>query len=145
MLRKHGSMEAADALGRAVVNTGLTETVRLASIDALGAVALSEGEVVGRGVVGANIASVGRIGTAPIPTPRGLDRRHDRQISYLARLVRDPSSSPTLVLRAVKSMGRVKDKSSIPVLAELIVTHAHDGIRKQATRLLSHVMARQYE
>ena len=145
MLRKHGSVEAADALGRAIVNPDLTETVRLASIDALGAVALSEGGLVGRDVVDANIASVGRIGVQPIPTPRGLDRRHERQISYLARVIRDPASSTTLVLKAVKSMGRVKDKSSIPVLVELIETHSHDGIRKQATRVLSHVLARQYE
>ncbi len=145
MLRKHGSVEAADALGRAVINTNLTETVRLAAIDALGAVPLSEGGSVGRSVVASNIFSTGLIGVAPVPSARALDRRHERQIAYLSVLVRDPDSSPTLVLRAVKSMGRVKDKSSIPVLVELIGSHSHDGVRMQATRVLSHVMARQYE
>lgn len=145
MLRKHGSVEAADALGRAVVNTALSESVRLASIDALGAVALSEGGPVGRQIVETNITSTGRIGVAPVPSPRGLDRRHERQIAYLATVVRDPSSSSSLVLRAVKSMGRVKDRSSIPVLIELIESHSHDGVRKQATRVLSHVLAVQYE
>ena len=145
MLRKHSSVEAADALGRAVINPNLTETVRLAAIDALGAVPLSEGGPVGRAIVASNIASVGLIGVAPVPSVRGLDRRHERQITYLATLVRDPNASPTLVLRAVKSMGRVKDRSSIPVLTELITSHPHDGVRKQAIRVLSHVMARQYE
>ena len=49
------------------------------------------------------------------------------------------------MLRAVKSMGQVKHKSSIPVLNELITTHPNSAIRKQATRVLSHVLARQYE
>jgi HEAT repeat protein len=145
MLRKHGSVEAADALGRAVINAALSETIRLAAIDALGAVALTEGGPVGRGVVAANVSSTERIGLAPLTTPRAVDRRHERQIAYLTVLVRDPDASSTLVLRAVKSMGRIKDKSSIPVLVELVESHPHDGVRKQATRVLSHVMARQYE
>ncbi len=145
MLRKHGSVEAADALGRAVINAALSETIRLAAIDALGAVALTEGGPVGRRVVAANVSSTERIGLAPLTTPRAVDRRHERQIAYLTVLVRDPDASSTLVLRAVKSMGRIKDKSSIPVLVELVESHPHDGVRKQATLVLSHVMARQYE
>ena len=76
---------------------------------------------------------------------RALARRHQRQIGYLAAVARDGDSSPALVLRAVKSMGQVKDRSSVPILRELLETHPHVGIRKQATRVLSHVLARQYE
>ena len=42
-------------------------------------------------------------------------------------------------------MGKVKDKSAIAALQEIITTHSNPAIRKQATRALSHVLARQYE
>ncbi len=38
MMRKHGSPEAAEALGRALLDKNLSETVRLTAIDAIGAV-----------------------------------------------------------------------------------------------------------
>lgn len=145
MLRKHGSPEAAEALGRAVLDKSLSETVRLAAIDALGAVSLSAPGIVGRQVAEANRAVTTHFGVAPLQSDRTLELRHERQVAYLAAVARDPQSSNTLVLRAVKSLGRVKDHASIPVLQELIETHADPAVRKQATRVLSHVMARQYE
>ena len=145
MLRKHGRPAVADVLGRAAQDKTLSESVRLEAIEALGAVALSEGGVVGREVDGANTASLQRLGIAPLVSAKAMDRRHERQVGYLAAVVDDPDNSTTLVLRAVKSIGQVKDKSAIPVLARLIESHPHAGIRRQAIRALSHVMARQYE
>ncbi len=52
MMRKHGSPEAAEALGRALLDKNLSETVRLTAIDAIGAVALSAPGAVGCRVVG---------------------------------------------------------------------------------------------
>lgn len=145
MMRKHGSPEAAEALGRAILNKTLTETVRLAAIDALGAVALSAPGVAGRAVVEANMAVTAKLGIPPLPSQRALELRHERQIAYLAALTRDPDSSDTLVLKAVKSMGRIKDHAAIQPLQQLIATHRSLAVRKQATRVLSHVLARQYE
>ncbi len=67
------------------------------------------------------------------------------QINYLAAIVKDADNSSTLMLQAVKSIGKVKDKSAIPVLREIIETHQNQAVRKQAGQALSHVMARQYE
>jgi HEAT repeat protein len=145
MLRKLGTPEAAEVLGRTAIDVGQTETIRLAAIEAIGAVALTEGGPVGRQVHLANLSRSRVLQTPPLHTARPLERRHQRQIAYLAAVVRDQASSPTLALRAVKSMGQVKDRSSIPILREILETHPHDGIRKQATRVLSHVLARQYE
>ena len=145
MLRKHGDPVAADALGRIALDGAQSATVRLKAVEALGAVALSEGGVVGREVAAANITTTDLLRIPPVAPAAALDLRHERQISYLAGVALDPGSSPTLVLRAVKSMGQVKDKSSIPALRELILNHPHTGVRKQATRVLSHVLARQYE
>lgn len=145
MLRKHGSPEAAEALGRALLNKQLSETVRLAAIDALGAVALAAPGPAGRAVVEANIAVTDKLGMAPLPSQRTLELRHERQIAYLAALARDPDSSNTLVLKAVKSMGRVKDHAAIGPLQQLVASHPSLAVRKQATRVLSHVLARQYE
>lgn len=145
MLRKHGSPEAAQALGRALLNKNLTETVRLASIDALGAVSLSAPGVAGRIVVEANIAVAGHLGISPLLSQRALELRHERQIAYLSTLVGDPDSSDTLVLRAVKSMGRIKDHASIPSLRQLIETHPSTAVRRQAVSVLSHVLALQFE
>lgn len=145
MMRKHGSPEAAEALGRAILNKALTETVRLAAIDALGAVALSAPGVVGRDIVRANIAVSAHFGQSPLPSTRALELRHERQVAYLAALIRDTESTDALALRAVKSLGRVKDHSAIPVLQEVVTTHRSLTVRQQATRVLSHVLARQYE
>ena len=145
MLRKHGSPEAAEALGRALLNKNLSETVRLASIDAIGAVALSAPGVVGRAVVSANFEVANHFGIPPLGLARTLDLRHERQIAYLSALVSDAESSDTLVLRAVKSMGRIKDHSSIPSLRQLVETHRSLAVRKQAILVLSHVLAKQIE
>ena len=145
MLRKHSDTAAADALGRIALDKAQSRTIRLAAVEALGAVPLSEGGVVGRSVAAANITVTTLLNIPPVASPAALDLRHERQISYLTGVALDPESSTTLVLRAVKSMGQVKDKSSIPTLRELILNHPHDGIRKQAIQVLSHVMARQYE
>ena len=145
MLRKHGSPEAAEALGKALLNKNLSETVRLASIDAIGAVALSAPGVVGRAVVSANFEVANHFGIPPLGLARTLDLRHERQIAYLSALVIDAESSDTLVLRAVKSMGRIKDHSSIPSLRQLVETHRSLAVRKQAILVLSHVLAKQIE
>jgi HEAT repeat protein len=145
MLRKHGSPESAEALGRAILNKNLTETVRLTAIDALGAVSLSTPGVVGRAIAEANMAVAGHLAIPPLQSPRTLELRHERQIAYLAALSLDQDSSETLVLRAVKSMGRVKDHASISPLRQLVTTHPSMAVRKQATLVLSHVLARQYE
>jgi HEAT repeat protein len=145
MLRKHGLPPAADVLGRAAQNKALSETVRLEAIEALGALAMSEGGVVGRQIAEANIATKKLLGIPPILSPASVDRRHERQIRLLAAVVQDPDNSLALVLRAVKSIGQVKDKSAIPVLQQIVLTHPHNGIRKKAAGVLSHVMARQYE
>lgn len=145
MLRKHGDTAATDALGRIALDKTQSRTIRLKAVEALGAVPLSEGGVVGRSVAAANITIADLLNIPPLVGPAAVDLRHERQISYLTGVALDPDSSPTLVLRAVKSMGQVKDKSSIPALQQLILTHPHDGIRKQATVVLSHVLARQYE
>ena len=145
MLRKHGSPAAAEALGRAILNKGLTEPVRLAAVDALGAVSLSAPGVVGRGVVEANVAVANHLAIPPLQSARALELRHERQITYLAALALDGDSSESLVLKAVKSMGRVKDHASIPPLRQLVTTHPSMAVRKQATQVLSHVLASQYE
>lgn len=145
MLRKNGSPEAAVVLERIAVDKAQSEKVRLEAIEALGAVALSEGGPVGRIVAGGELTRADHLGVRPLTSDRALERRHERQIHFLATVARDPDSSPTLVLRAVKSMGQVKDKSAVPVLQELMANHPHTGIRKHATRVLSHILARQYE
>jgi hypothetical protein len=74
-----------------------------------------------------------------------IERRHFRQIFYLSSITRNTDNSPTLMLRAVKSMGQVKDKSAVAALQEIINDHPSRALRKQATRALSHVLAQQYE
>ena len=106
---------------------------------------LSAPGVAGRGVIEANIAVTDHFGVSPLHSQRALELRHERQIAYLASLVGDPDSSDTLVLKAVKSMGRVKDHASIPILRQLIETHPSTAVRVQATTVLSHVLARQFE
>ena len=145
MLRKLGTPEAADVLGRTCQDKSQSNTVRRKSIEAVGAVALSAGGVIGRQIEATNIGVTAKFGIAPISSPRNLEQRHERQVSYLAAVVRDPQNNSTLMLRAVKSLGQVKDKSSIPVLRQLIESHQQAVIRKQATIVLSHVMAVQYE
>ena len=145
MLRKYGTPEAALVLEQVAVDKGQSEKTRLEAIEALGAVALSEGGPVGRDTAEANLASTDHLGIPPLVSSQSLERRHERQIHFLGVVARDPDSSPALVLRAVKSMGQVKDRSAVPVLQELMTTHPHTGVRKQATRVLSHILARQYE
>jgi len=145
MLRKYGTPKAALVLGQVAVDKMQSGKIRLEAIDALGAVALSEGGPVGRDVASAGLAAAAHLRVPPVVSDRLLERRHERQIHFLAVVARDPESSPTLVLRAVKSMGRVKDKSAAPVLQELMETHPHAGVRQHATRVLSHILARQYE
>ena len=145
MLRKHGKPPVIDVLGRAAQDKTLGRSVRLKAIEALGAVALSEGGVVGREIAAANMASTKLLGIQPVMSSASVDNRHGRQIQLLAAVVEDPDNGLPLVLRAIKSIGQVKDKSAIPVLQQIVLTHPHDGIRMQAAGVLSHVMARQYE
>ena len=145
MLRKHGSPHAADVLGKVALDKQQSETIRLEAIESLGAVALPEGGDAGRQVAASNINVMKLFGAAPLVSEATLEKRHNLQISYLATILRDPENSVTLTIRAVKSIGNVKDRSAIPVLREVIESHPHDGIRKQATRVLSHILARQYE
>lgn len=145
MLRKLGTPSTVDPLGRAALDKTQSATIRLQAIEALGAVSLSDPGPAGREVSQANIRATNHLGVPQLEPPGSLERRHQRQINYLAAVVRDPENSPALMLRAIKSMGQVKHKSSIPVLRQIIETHPNPTIRKQATRVLSHVLARQYE
>ncbi|MBT4501135.1 MAG: HEAT repeat domain-containing protein [Gemmatimonadetes bacterium] len=145
MLRKLGNPATVPPLGRAALDKTQTETIRLKAIEALGAISLSDPGPAGREVARANIRTTGLLGVPQLADPGLLERRHQLQINFLAQVARDSGNSPSLILRAVKSMGQVKHKSSIPVLNELITTHPNPAVRKQATRVLSHVLARQYE
>ena len=73
------------------------------------------------------------------------EKRHERQIGYLSAVVGDAENSSTLMLQAIKSMGQVKDLSAIAALKTIIETHSNQSVRKQATRVLSHILARRYE
>ncbi|MSR82326.1 MAG: hypothetical protein EXS58_05295 [Candidatus Latescibacteria bacterium] len=121
------------------------ETVRLKAIEALGATAQADLGPVGRQVQEENIAMAGRLRTQPLVPASTLETRHQLQIRYLSALLRDPRASSSLALRAVKSIGQVKDRSSVPVLHEVIANHQDEAVRLQATKVLSHVLARQYE
>ena len=145
MLRKLGTPATIDPLGQAALDKTQSQTIRLKAIEALGAVALSDPGPAGREIAQANIRTTDRLGVPPLADAGALERRHQRQIRYLSAVIKDPDNSPTLMLRAVKSMGQVKHKSSIPILREIIETHTNQSIRKQAARVLSHVLARQYE
>ena len=145
MLRKLGTPETIPALGEAALDKTQSEAIRLKAIEALGAVSLSDLGPAGRQVQEANIRVTDHLGIPPLVPQRALERRHQSQIRFLAAVVSDPNNSPALMLRAVKSIGQVKDKSAIPVLRQIIATHSNAAIRKQATRALSHVLAQQYE
>ena len=145
MLRKLGTPEAVPSLGKAALDKTQSATIRLKAIEALGAVSLTDLGPAGRQVAEANLNVANRLGSLPVLDLKALERRHELQIGYLATVVRDPNNSNTLVLRAIKSIGQIKDKSSIPVLREAIETHPSSTVRKQAIRVLSHVLARQYE
>lgn len=145
MLRKLGTPATVPPLGQAALDKTQSETIRLKAIAALGAISLSDPGPAGREVARNNIRTTGLLGIPQLADPGLLERRHQLQIHFLGQVARDSENSPTLMLRAVKSMGQVKHKSSIPVLNELITTHPNSAIRKQATRVLSHVLARQYE
>ncbi len=145
MLRKLGTPATIDALGQAAVDQAQPETVRLKAIEALGATAQVDLGPVGRQVQEENIAMAGRLHTQPLVPASTLETRHQLQIRYLSALLRDPRASSSLALRAVKSIGQVKDRSSVPVLREVIANHQDEAVRLQATKVLSHVLARQYE
>ena len=145
MLRKLGTPATIDPLGQAALDKTQSETIRLKAIEALGAISLSDPGPAGREVAQANLRTTDGLGVPPLVDSGIIERRHQRQIRYLSAVVKDPDNSPALMLRAVKSMGQVKHKSSIPVLREIIETHTNQSIRKQAARVLSHVLARQYE
>ena len=145
MLRKLGTPEAIPGLGKAALDKTQSATIRLKAIEALGAISLFDLGPLGRQVAEANINVTNRLGSLPIIDLKALTRRHELQIGFLANVVRDPENSNPLVLRAIKSIGQVKDKSSIPVLREVIETHPSSAVRKHAIRVLSHVLASQYE
>ena len=102
MLRKHGKPPVIDVLGRAAQDKTLGRSVRLKAIEALGAVALSEGGVVGREIAAANMASTKLLGIQPVMSSASVDNRHGRQIQLLAAVVEDPDNGLPLVLRAIK-------------------------------------------
>ena len=145
MLRRWGKPAAVEPLGRAALDKGQAETVRLRCIAALGAIALADGGPAGRAVSRANIAAQSHFGAGPLISPATLEERHAGQVRYLAAVAEDPENSSTLALRAVQSIGRVKDKTALPALRRLAETHANPAVRRQATRVLSHVLARQFE
>ena len=145
MLRKLGTPAVVPVLGRAALDKNQPATVRLRAIEALGAISLSEGGPVGRQVAANNLDVANRFGSIPVVSQRVLIRRHAEQIRFLGAVAQDRDNSDTLVLRAIKSIGQVKDKSSIPVLRQVAETHPNDAVRTQALRSISHVLARQYE
>ncbi len=145
MLRKLGTPSTIDPLGRAALDKQQSETIRLKAIEAIGAVSLSDPGVVGRQIAANNRRTTQVLGQPPLIDQNSIERRHFRQIFYLSSIVRDTDNSPTLMLRAIKSMGLVKDKSAIAALQETINNHPSTTVRKQATRVLSHLLAGQYE
>lgn len=145
MLRKLGTPQVIPVLGRAAVDRSQPETVRLRAVDALGAVPVPDLGPVGRQVEKQNLEVAGMLAMPPRVNPEVLERRHQRQIAYLVPVVGDVENSPALMLAAVKSIGRIKDKSAIPILRHVGETHPHAAVRKQAAQALSHVLARQYE
>ena len=145
MLRKLGTPATIDPLGRAALDDKQSETIRLKAIEAIGAISLSDPGAVGRQIAASNRRTTQLLGQPPLIDQGSIQRRHFRQIFYLSSVVRDMGNSPTLMLRAVKSMGQVKDKSAIAALNEIINDHSNTAVRKQATRVLSHVLAKQYE
>jgi HEAT repeat protein len=145
MLRKLGTPATIDVLASAALDKGQGQTIRLKAIEALGAVALSDLGPVGRQIATANISIFTHRGVDPVVPRQALIGWHERQIGYLSSIATDPSNGPTLMLRAVKSIGQIKDKSAIPTLQRIIAARPHPSVTKHATRVLSHVMARQYE
>jgi HEAT repeat protein len=145
MLRKLGTPATIEALGQAALDPAQPETVRLKAIEALGAAAQVDLGPVGRQAQEENLDTARRFGSQPLVPANALAPRHPLQIRYLSALLRDPGASSTLALRAVKSVGQVKDRSAVPVLREVIANHPDEAVRLQATKVLSHVLARQYE
>jgi len=145
MLRKIGTPQTIEALGQSATDKNQQETVRLKSIEAIGAISLSDPGIVGREIAAKNRRTTQLLGQPPLLDEGSVQKRHQRQIWYLSQVAKDSNNSDTLVLRAIKSIGQVKDKSSIESLEMIINTHADPSVRKQAMRVLSHVLARQYE
>jgi HEAT repeat protein len=145
MLRKLGTPSTIDALGQAALDQAQPETVRLKAIEALGAAAQVDPGPVGRQAQQENIDMARRFGAQPLAPASSVAQRHQLQIRYLSALLREPRASSSLALRAVKSVGQVKDRSAVPVLQEVIANHPNEAVRLQATKVLSHVLARQYE
>ena len=145
MLRKLGTPATIDVLATAALDKTQPQTIRLKAIEALGAVTLSDLGPVGRPIAAANIAVFTLRGVEPAVPRQALYRWHERQIGFLSSIASDPTNGPTLMLRAVKSIGQIKDKSAIPTLQRIIAAQPHPAVTKQATRVLSHVMARQYK
>ncbi|MBM3277973.1 MAG: HEAT repeat domain-containing protein [Candidatus Handelsmanbacteria bacterium] len=143
MLRKLGTPPTIEALGQAALDPGQPETVRLKAIEAIGAAAQVDPGPVGRQVQQANLDQAGRFGAQSLAP--AVPSRHQLQIRYLSALLRDPGASSSLALRAVRSVGQVKDRAAVPVLREVIANHRDEAVRLQATKVLSHVLARQYE
>ena len=145
MLRKLGTPQTIAPLARAAADRNQDQSIRLKAIQALGAVALDDGGPVGRQVIEANADRARRLGSTPFTSPRALIPWHQIQIRHLSALANQADNSPTLVLAAVKAMGKVKDKSAVPTLRKIAADHTNPTVRLQASQVLSHVIARQYE
>jgi HEAT repeat protein len=145
MLHKLGTPQTLAPLGRTAIDKNQSDTIRLKAIEAIGAISLSDPGPVGRTIAENNRRTTELLGQPPLIGQGSLERRHEKQIGYLSVVVRDLNNSAPLMLRAVKSIGQVKDKSAIAALQEIINTHSNQAVRKQATRVLSHILARQYE
>ena len=145
MLRKLGTPQTIDPLGQAALDKAQNSKVRLEAIKAIGAVSLSDPGAVGRTIAANNRRTTMILGQPPLIGSGSAQKRHERQIGYLANVVGDAENSSTLMLQAIKSMGQVKDLSAIAALNTIIETHSNQSVRKQATRVLSHILARRYE
>ena len=119
MLRKIGTPQTIDPLGRAALDKEQNSKVRLEAIKAIGAVSLSDPGVVGRTIAANNRRTTMLLGQPPLINSGSTQKRHERQIGYLAAVVGDAENSSTLMLQAIKSR-TVKDQSAIAALKTII-------------------------
>ena len=145
MLRKLGTPQTIDPLGQAALDKTQNSKVRLEAIKAIGAVSLSDPGGVGRTIVANNRRTTMLLGQPPLFDSGNMQKRHERQVGYLSAIIGDSENSSTLMLQAVKSMGQVKDQSAVAALKKTIETHSNQNVRKQAIRVLSHILSRRYE
>ena len=93
MLRKLGTPQTIDPLGRAAIDKDQSDTIRIKAIEAIGAISLSDPGPVGRAVAENNRRTAELLGQPPLIDQGSLEQRHQKQIRYLSAVVRDPNNS----------------------------------------------------